>query len=153
MAGADFGALRDDVLAGDGGAVGGEGEAGVPGLGVGGVFDHENGVGAGRDGGAGHDLDRLAGGEGGTGPALAGSEETDDRAIERRAGVEREAVAGGAIEGRLVAVGEDRTGEGAAVGGEEREMVFGGCGEGAGLGGDEVEGGLKVEHVVHRWLL
>ena len=54
--------------------------------------------------------------------------------------VEGEAVAGGAVKGGLVAVGEQRGGEDAVEGLEEGEGFGGGCGKIAGVRLDGLEG-------------
>jgi len=111
-----FAALRDHMLAGLDGAIESDG-VGVALR----VLDHDDGVGARREGRTGHDLDTGAGWDGGRG-SVAGFEFAD--AMECCAGMsigsaDRVAVADRAVEGRVVAVGENVFGEDAALGGED----------------------------------
>ena len=63
--------------------------------------------------------------------------------------MEGEAIAGGAIERWLVAVGNERTGEYTTVGREEWKLLFAGSREAAGLRDDEVACYLEVQNGVH----
>jgi hypothetical protein len=113
------------------------------------VFDHEDGVGAGRDGSSGHDLDGLVGGKSGAGPELAGAELADDFEVGFRVpigGAEGEAVAGGAVEGGLVAIREERGGEDAGLGLKERKGIgLDGASGGFGLSEDDLQSLLEVD--------
>ncbi len=63
--------------------------------------------------------------------------------------MEREAIAGGSIEGRLIAVRDEGLGEHMAVGFEQRKRWSGGAAERGSFAGDQVEGGVKGKDMIH----
>jgi hypothetical protein len=88
-----------------------------------GVLDHEDGVGAVGNGGSGHDFAEFASVEGCCGDlsgAELGGEEEELMGI-GVGGAAGEAVAGGAWEGWVIAVGEEREGEDTARCGCQRD--------------------------------
>ena len=139
VAGVGFSGAWDDVFAGAQGLAGVGGDGGG---GDGNVLQHADGVCALRHGCAGHDLDGLTGLEGGASPLFAGTDGADE--AERRASLfaaDRVAVAGGAIERWLIAVGVERMGEHAAQRIVERDLLCrAGGGGGAGVAGNGFEG-------------
>jgi hypothetical protein len=97
------------------------------------VFEHDNGIGTFGDGCAGHDLECGPGGERGGWRRLTGAEDSCNwKPIARgeSPGLDGVAVAGGAVEWRKVAVGDDGCGEDAVEGIEKRERfgLPGSCG-------------------------
>ena len=123
IAAAGFAAGRDDVAAGAELAIGLETDFAVRDLNM---LEHDHGVGAFRDGCAGHDFERGAGGQrrgrrrfasaknAGYGKPLAATE---------GCGLDGIAVARGAMEGREIAIGADGNGEDAVEGIEEWEAL------------------------------
>jgi hypothetical protein len=93
------------------------------------VLEHDHGIGAGRNGRAGHDLDRFAAPEfaqaGNAGSHFTGDAQPAGQVL----GAHREAVAEGAREGRVIAIGMDGLGEHAAAGGIERNFFDGAAGK------------------------
>jgi hypothetical protein len=97
------------------------------------VLEHNDGVGAFGDGCAGHDLECDAGSERHGRRQLTGAEDSCNWkpiACGERSGLDGVAIAGGAVEGRKVAVGKDGRGKDAVEGFEERERfgLPGSCG-------------------------
>jgi hypothetical protein len=134
--GAGFAAGAVDVFAGFRGAVGGH----LPGF-DGGVFDHNDAVGAFGERGASHDADGLAGLEP-AGEGFAGADFADDvEGAGEVGGAAGEAVADGAVCGGIVAVGEDVLGEDAAGGLREGDGLDGRPGRGGGDGFDDKAAG------------
>jgi hypothetical protein len=90
------------------------------------VFEHDHCIGPGGDGCAGHDLECAAGGEQLCKGGLAGAEDAgygQPSASNECRGLDGVAVAGGAVEGREIAIGADGRGEDAVEGFEERDLL------------------------------
>ncbi len=120
---ARFAAGWNDVAAGADLAVWLEADASVHGFDV---FEHNDRVRSCRERRAGHDLQCGAGFERCGGGRLAGAEDAGDRepvATGECGGLNSVAIAGGAVEGREVAIGADGLCENAMDGVEERDLL------------------------------
>ena len=91
------------------------------------VLDHHHGVRAGRHGRAGHDLHALAGAHGAVEAAARAdfADAAQRRARPRVVGAHGEAVANGAIEGRIVAIRLHRLGQHAPAGARKLDCFRG----------------------------
>ena len=115
-------AFGDDVFAGLDFALGGEADCVVRSFYV---FEHDDAIGAGGDGGAGHDFPRFAWGKraGWCLSGMRGSGDGECMCAEASSGAAGVAIAGGAREGGLIVVGSDGGGEDAAGGVGERDAL------------------------------
>ncbi len=152
IAAAGFAAGGNDVAAGTEVAVGLEADTAVVDLDM---FEHDDGIGAFRDGCAGHDLECGVGCERRSGRWLAGAEDAGDGqpvAATEGGGLNGIAIPGGAVEGREIAVGMNGDGENAVESFEEGKVLgwlrsFGG--EALGLFENEGGGLLVGEDDIH----
>jgi hypothetical protein len=90
------------------------------------VFEHDHGIGPGGDGRASHDLECAAGGERLCRGGLASAEDAgygQPSARDECRSLDGVAVAGGAMEGREIAIGADGRGEDAVDGFKERDLL------------------------------
>jgi hypothetical protein len=133
FAGARLGGWRGDELAKRGGG------SGDPFAVARGVLEHDHGIGAGRNGRAGHDLECFAASQLAQADIARPHFALDAQPPWRVFGAHRETVAERARERRVVAIGMGGLGEHAAAGGIERNFLDGAGGE---RGGDAINDAL-----------